>query len=398
LTTGRKLLFVTPFPPRLDADHGGGRAVAQLISRLADRNRVAVVALRAEEERPVDDVLRGRCELVAEVPRRLIGWSLRRAWVERKRVLVVLSGGAGWAAGTSVAGFAARLAEVARYWRPDIVQVEFLAMAQYLRALDGCAAARVLVEHDPPFRSPQTRQAQRVWRRLLIDGAKRADAIVVFTESDREIVLSLADPARIVCIPLAVQLRDEPLDPAGSSPTVLFFGSFAHHPNVDAALRLVQDIFPRVLERHPAASLVIVGANPPEELRRVTGARVLITGSVPDLTPYLNEAAVVAAPLFEGGGMRMKVLETLAAGKALVASPIAIDGLSLGAGDHVVLASTDAGFAEEIAALLDDHTHRVSIARAARRWACENIDLDAVVSAYELLYESLAESTFSQRS
>jgi glycosyltransferase involved in cell wall biosynthesis len=371
--------------------------VAQLVSRLAERNRVAVVALRTEDERPVDDALRARCEFVEEVPRRPIERSLRRAWVERKRVLMVLSGGAGWPAGTCVAGFATRVSEIVRLWRPDVVQFEFLVMAQYLRALDGCGTARVLVEHDPPFRSPQTRRARRVWRRFLEAAAKRADAVVVFTESDREVVRSLADPARIVRISLAVELPDEPLDPAGSSPTVLFFGNFAHRPNVEAALRLVQGIFPRVLELHPGARLSIVGAEPPESLRRAAGEHVVVKGAVPDLTPDLDEAAVVVAPLFEGGGMRVKVLEALAAGKALVASPMAVDGLSLASGDHVVLASTDAEFAREIAALLDDPARRVSIARAARRWARENLDLDSVVSAYEALYESLAEPTPSQR-
>ena len=372
--------------------------LAELVSRLAERKRVAIVALRTEDERSVDEVLRARCELVEEVPRRLIGRSLRRAWVERRRVLMVLSGGAGWPAGTCVAGFATRLSDIAGSWQPDVVQVEFLVMAQYLHALDGCAAARVLVEYDPPSRSRHTRRARRVWRRLLVAGVKWADAVVVFTESDREVVRSFTDPDRVVHIPLAVELPDEPLDPAGSSPTVLFFGNFAHRPNVEAALRLVERIFPRVLELHPGARLSIVGAKPPEDLRRAASERVLIQGWVPDLTPYLDEAAVVVAPLSEGGGMRVKVLETLAAGKALVASPIAVDGLSLGAGDHVVvLASTDSEFAEQIAALLDDPARRVSIARTARTWARDNIDLDRVVSDYEALYESLTVRTPSDR-
>jgi glycosyltransferase involved in cell wall biosynthesis len=396
--TGRKLLFVTPFPPRLDADHGGGRAVAQLVFHLAERNLVAIVALRADDERPVDEVLQARCEFVEEVPRRLIGRSPRRAWVERARVLRVLSGGSGWPAGTTVAGFATRVSEVARSWRPDVVQFEFLVMAQYLRALDGTAAARVVVEHDPSSRSRHARLARRVWRRLLLAAAKGADAVVVFTESDLEVVRSFSAEAHIVRIPLAVELPNEPLDPAGSSPTVLFFGSFAHRPNVKAALRLVQSIFPRVLELHPAARLRLVGAKAPECLRRAADANVVVTGSVPDLAPYLNDAAVVAAPLSEGGGMRLKVLETLAAGKALVASPVAVEGLPSGPGDHFVLASSDGEFAAEIAALLNDPARRVSIARTARRWARENLDLNKVVSSYEALYESVAKPTSSDRS
>jgi glycosyltransferase involved in cell wall biosynthesis len=391
LTARRKILFVTPFPPRLDAHHGGGRAVAQLVSRLAARNRIAVLTLRAEHEQPVDERLRDYCELVEEVPRHLIGRSPRRAWTERRRLLMLLSGKADWLAGACVAGFATRLSDIAHSWAPDVVQVEFLVMAQYLRALDGCRAARVLVDPDPPLRSPQNRRARLAWRRLLIDGARVADAVVVLTDSDRELVRSLTRAERIVRIPLAVELPKRALNPvgSGSSPTVVFFGSFTHRPNVDAGLRLVRGIFPQVLERNPRARLSIIGADPPRSLRRAAGEHVAVMGAVPDLAPYLDQAAVVVAPISTGGGMRVKVLETLAAGKALVASRLAVDGLDLTTGVQVALASTDAEFAEKIAELLDDPVRRVSIAGEARRWAHVNLGWEGPVSAYEALYESL---------
>jgi polysaccharide biosynthesis protein PslH len=389
--TARKILIVTPFPPRLDAHDGGARAVAQLVSRLAARNRIAVLTLRAEHDQPVDESLRDRCELVEEVPRHLIGRSPRHAWTERRRLLMLLSGKPPWLAGACVAGFANRLSDIVHSWAPDVVQVEFLVMAQYLRALNRCRAARVLVDLDPPLRSPQPLHARLAWRRVLITGARLADAVVVLTDSDRELIQSLTGAQRIVRIPLAVELPQRALNPVGSvsSPTVLFFGSFTHRPNVDATLRLVREIFPRVLLRTPRARLSVIGANPPRSVRRAAGAHVAIMGAVPDLGPYLDQAAVVVAPISTGGGMRVKVLETLAAGKALVASRLAVDGLDLTTGAQVALASTDAEFAERIAELLDDPARRASMAREARRWAHANLGWEGPVSAYDALYESL---------
>jgi glycosyltransferase involved in cell wall biosynthesis len=391
LTARRKILFVTPFPPRLDAHHGGGRSVAQLISRLAAHHRIALLTLRAEHEQPVDERLRDRCEFVEEVPRPLIGRSPRRAWTERRRLLMLLTGNPDWLAGVCVAGFANRLSEIAHSWVPDVVQVEFLVMAQYLRGLDGCRAARVLVDLDPPLRSPQTVRARIAWRKLLTAGAQEADAVVVLTNSDRELVRSLTRAGRIVRIPLAIEFPERALDPIGSrsSPTVLFFGSFTHRPNVDAALRLVRRILPRVLERSPRARLSIVGADPPRSVRRAAGENVAVMGAVPDLAPYLDQAAVVVAPISTGGGMRVKVLETLAAGKALVASQLAVDGLDLTTGAQVALASTDAEFAERIVELLDDPVRRASMAHEARRWARINLGWEGPVSEYDALYESL---------
>jgi polysaccharide biosynthesis protein PslH len=391
LTARRKILFVTPFPPRLDAHHGGSRAVAQLVARLAARNRIALLTLRAEHEQPVDERLCDRCEFVEEVPRRLIGRSARRAWTERRRLLMLLSGNPDWLAGVCVAGFATRLSDIAHSWVPDVVQVEFLVMAQYLGALDGSRAARVLVDLDPPLHSPQPLRARRAWRRLLVTGAGVADAVVVLTDSDRDLVRSVVGAQRIVRIPLAVELPERALNPTGSGspPPVVFFGNFVHRPNVDAALRLVRGIFPRVLERNPQARLSIIGADPPRSVRRAAGEHVAVMGAVPDLAPYLDQAAVVVAPISIGGGMRVKVLETLAAGKALVASRLAVDGLDLTAGVHVALASTDAEFAERIVELLDDPVRRVSIAREARGWAHLNLGWEGPVAAYEALYESL---------
>jgi glycosyltransferase involved in cell wall biosynthesis len=250
----------------------------------------------------------------------------------------------------------------------------------------------VLVDHDPPLRSSQTLRARLAWRRVLIAGAEEADAVVVHTDSDRKLVRSLTPARRIVRIPLAVELPERALNPAGSgsSPTVLFFGSFAHRPNVDAALRLVRGIFPRVLERNPQARLSIVGSDPPRSLHRAAGEHIAVMGAVPDLAPYLDQAAVVVAPISTGGGMRVKVLETLAAGKALVASRLAVDGLDLTPGAQVALASTDAEFAERITELLADPVRRVSIAHEARSWALANLGWEGTESAYETLYESLS--------
>ncbi len=395
--SGRKLLFLTPFPPRLDGHHGGSRAVAHLLSCLAERNRVALLSLRAEDEPPVEDAVKRRCEIVEEVPRRLIGLSARRAWTERRRVRMLLSGSPGWIAGTSVAGFAARISSVARSWQPDVVQVEFLVMAQYLRALDGCSAARVLVDHDPPFRSPLKRRAARAWRQLSRAGAERADAVVVFTERDRALVASLTGAPRIVRIPLGTELPLAPLDPLGQPPPrILFVGSFAHRPNVEAGQRLIESIFPRVLAERPDARLILVGADPPRQLRNGAGDGVLVTGWVEDVRRYLNEAAVVVAPLTAGGGMRVKVLEALAAGKPVVASPLALEGLDVHSGEHVLAADGDEPFAEAVLSLLDDPERRRALARSARSWAEANLRWDATAAEYERLYASLLRDTHLQ--
>jgi len=94
-------------------------------------------------------------------------------------------------------------------------------------------------------------------------------------------------------------------------------------------------------------------------------------------------------PLRLGGGMRVKVLEALAAGKATVASPLAVEGLDITPGDQVMLAESDQEFADTIGELLADPDKRSSLASRARAWACANLGWERSVAAYEELYRTL---------
>jgi glycosyltransferase involved in cell wall biosynthesis len=170
---------------------------------------------------------------------------------------------------------------------------------------------------------------------------------------------------------------------------VLFIGSFVHPPNVDAAIRLAESIFPAVRARVPSARLELVGDQPPAAVRRLAGAAVDVTGYVPDTRPHVDAAAVVAAPLRLGGGMRLKVLEALAAGKAVVATPRAVAGLDLEPGTHAVVADGDAELGDALVELLEDPARRRRIGSAARDFARERLDWRHTVAAYERLYDSL---------
>ncbi len=399
----RRLLFLLPFPPRLDAVHGGSRATAQLLGALADRHRIAAVCLRGTDEPPVDDGLRARCELLEEVERgpagTLLGRWRHRAGVARSR----LSGTPRWVAQWAVEAYETRVRTLARTWRPDIVQIEFHIMGQYLTALQGSAAPRVLVEHEPG--APAARDRGRLqrglprllshlevhaWERYERAIIRQVHAVVVFTDRDGRALAPLAPGVRLARIPLGTVLPERPLDPLGHQPlSIVFMGSFIHPPNVDAADRLVGSIFTRLRRHFPKLLLHVVGDNPPSRIRAMAGENVIITGRVPDTGPYLDHAALMVAPLRLGGGMRVKVLEGLAAGKALVASPLAVEGLDLADGVQVVLAETDQEFCDAIGGLLSDPERRATIARRARAWACANLGWEKSVAAYERLYDSL---------
>jgi polysaccharide biosynthesis protein PslH len=397
-----RLLFAIPFGPRYDNLHGG-RVTAQLLRRLTRRHRVAVVYLRRPGHRPIDDDLAVRCELVREVE--LSPPWLGRAW--RHRVNVLAGPIVGLPSSVS-AGFSARflhaVRSVAQEWNPDVIQLEHDALAYCARPLAGRGRVRILVDHDPGLRAAEhmagvtagrQRLAHRLdafeWRRYWRRNLAALDAAVVFTEDDRALLRSVVPDLRVATIPLGIDLPDEPLSPLGTDGSVIFVGGYAHQPNADAALRLAQAIMPRVRRDAGPTKLVLVGDRPTPEMAAAAGSRdeVEITGRVASVEPYVDRAAVVALPIRIGGGMRVKLLEALAAGKAVVASPVAAAGLPLRDREQLILARTDAEFGEAIVALLHDERRREQLGRAARTWAVAHLSWESRVQDYERLYRQL---------
>lgn len=284
-----------------------------------------------------------------------------------------------------------------------MVQIEGDVLAYCVTGLEECPAARMLVIHDPGFPSAEelsratagrqrlahrldTRIWRLYWRRML----PRFDAVVTLTRHDAGVVSDTVPGVRPVDIPLGIELPEAPLDPIGSgAPSVAFVGGYAHTPNIDAALRLMDSIMPQVRAEVPGAKLLIVGDNPSATMRAHAGDNDEITGGVAAVGPYMNRAAVIALPIQLGGGMRVKLLEALAAGKAVVASRLAAAGLRADADRVLRIADSDAEFSAAIVELLSDQAARTELGRRARQWAIQNLGWSARRAEYEEVYGAL---------
>lgn len=399
-----RILFLAPFAPHLQADHGGGRVIAQLIAHLSERNSIGLCYLRSQTEPAVDPVLRERCAVVEEVviPDSKV-YGLKH-WFHRMYVWKqVLAGKPLWAIDRFAAAYEHRVKSLLQSWQPDIVQIEFHVMGQYLPALLGYPSPRILIEHEPgvetaqefmdsPFARGRVRPLLDLlaWKRFEPSIIRKVDTVVVFTERDRKAIRDLGGKTPIVQIPFGTEISEsspnpQPLDAL----SLLFVGNFKHPPNLDAADRLINHIFPRVRAQIPEARLFVVGNHLPASLTHKANENLVVTGYVPDLTPYLNRAAVVVLPLRFGGGMRVKMLEALAAGKAIIASKRAVEGLDVMNGKQVILAEEDQEFVDAILDLLRNREKRSALAMNAHTWAVANLGWDKLAAVYEKLYRSL---------
>lgn len=168
-------------------------------------------------------------------------------------------------------------------------------------------------------------------------------------------------------------------------------GYMKTRPNVDGALFFVNEVLPRIHAVRPDVTLYLVGASPPHELTRCAGPRVVVTGEVPDVRPFMGRAAVFVVPLRMGGGTRLKVLEALSMQKPLVSTSLGCEGIDVRDGTHLLVADDAAGFAHRVLDLLTNPERGVILARAGRALVERRYQWRAVVDAIDAFATDLSE-------
>ncbi len=170
--------------------------------------------------------------------------------------------------------------------------------------------------------------------------------------------------------------------------TLIFTGSLTFAPNYEAVAWFLREVYPMVQSQRPAVGLTVTGdpgvrALPP-------AANVALAGMVPDVRPLLAQAAVALAPIWAGGGTRLKILEAMALGAPVVSTRKGAEGLDVRPGEEILLADTPADFAAAVVRLLDDEELRSRIAANALRRVQECYDWQVILPSFLDLVEGLA--------
>ena len=295
----------------------------------------------------------------------------------------------------------------------DVVHFDTLGLAQYMPLIGSSRA--VLNHHDVQsalmtrrwnsesnpvmkwfwgIEAQKLRQAETRWGDI-------ARVNLVCSEDEAKLLSGVTSCAQTTVVANGVDIEYFSMRPDPSGEILLFCGSLDMYPNQEAMKYFFKSVWPQVAVGRKNVEMYVVGRKPPEWLQRQASAdsRVRVTGFVDDVRPYFQRATVCICPIREGGGTRLKILDSLAMGVPVIGTTFACSGLNLKHEHDVLMADTPEDFAFQTKRLLDSRTLRVRLASAGREVVEREYSWDVVGRSLLGAYEqaSLKELHLEQR-
>lgn len=236
------------------------------------------------------------------------------------------------------------------------------------------------------------------WLRLFVELIKtlkvelcdtaRMDELIVVTKQDGELYARLNPNRDYIVLNHGVNFAEFPLpDVPTEDKALTFVGNFLHYPNLDAVTFFCDQVLPLIQRQEPEVKLYLVGAHPPSSIQaRHDGQHIIVTGTVTDIRPYIQRAAVCVAPLVTGAGLRSKVIQYAALKRPCVATSIAATDLQFENGQEILIADTPEQFATYVVELLKNPQLARQMAEVAYNQAVQYYDTRLIVNRLAELY------------
>ncbi len=312
------------------------------------------------------------------------------------------------------AQYAAKLAVWLNDKTFDLIQLESLEMAAYLPLLQRRAPHIPVIydsfnaefdlqrsvyeaERQNLRRLPGALYSLIQWRRLIRferEVCHSVAHVIAVSDADAQLFSDLLPDCPVSVVPNGINVTQYTTEDASldlGDCALVFTGSMGYRPNVDAALWFAEQIFPKIRERVPGTRLFIVGNNPHPRLNGLRErADIEVTGWVPAVAPFLHAATVYVIPMRMGSGTRLKLLQAMAAGKAVVSTPTGAHGLTVQDGVELRLADTAEMFAQAVVALLEYPDQRAQLGAAAAKYVKNNYDWSVIAPKLLRIYDEIA--------
>ncbi len=303
--------------------------------------------------------------------------------------------------------FEEKLKEILEQNQYDIVQLETIYMAHYIPHIRKYSKARISirthnVEHliwervaqltNNPIKKYYLKYENRFLKNFEINRLHLVDIIVSITKPDLDYFENLGVQKKSVVAPVGFNMNDYviPPDSHNSNSSIAFIGALDWMPNQHGIIWFLEKVWPTLSSKIPALTLHIAGKNTPDWLKSKSSERVIVHGEVADAKAFLSEHPILIAPLFSGSGIKIKVLEGLALGRAVITTDIGAEGIAAMPDKEIVIANSPSEFIEKLYSVLVTPRQIKSLGKNGREFIRQNYDnleiASNVISAYKRLF------------
>jgi len=388
-----RVLAVSAYLPHLGY-HGGAGRVFQLLIRVALKHDLSLLTF-VETERESEEVIqiKPHCKRVETVLRRAFKPVSPYPYEPFEEF--------------NTDEFRERLEKLLAEQDFDVIHYEWTQMAQYADLAPRIPSLVTEIEVNYAAHQSQVRYEGNPIRRFKrfydtlqtlyreLEMCRNVDRVICVTDVDKDFLKGYLPSRKLEVINTGVDTHYfQPGERRLIEPnSIAFVGAFRHQPNIDAMTYFCNEVFPLILNEVPETRLYIVGSSPPETILKLeTHPRIKVTGFVPDIRDYYRKAQVVVVPVRTGVGIRGKILEGWAAGKAMVATSVACLGIRAVHGENIMVADSPRDFATWTVALLRNPDFCLKLAKAGRRTAERHYDWSHLGEQLVATYEAMTGS------
>jgi len=287
----------------------------------------------------------------------------------------------------------------------DIIQLEGVFMASYVPIIKKYSRSKITlrahnVEHqiwdrlliqEKSFlkRAYLSLQNKRL-KKFELQAFAKCDAIVTITDIDKQMIKSLMPSQKIeTCLTGLNLMEYVPVTLPKKQNTVFHFASMDWMPNVEAVDWLLEKVWNDVIKEIPDAKLILAGRGMPASLMQKASESIIIIENVPSSPEFYNTYDIMLVPLWSGSGLRIKLVEGLAYGKAIITTSIGAEGIPYVADKHLMIADNHTEFIRAIMLLLKDEQTKQALQQEARHLAEKEFDYKRVAERLMMFYTQL---------
>ncbi len=299
-----------------------------------------------------------------------------------------------------------KLTEILLKEHYDIVQLETLYMSPYVDLIRKYSNARIVlrshnIEHliwervaaitRNPLKKLYLKHLAKTLKNYELGMLNRYDGIATITKKDGETLRSLGCKIPLIAIPFGIDLSGFKKNPGiePEFPSLFHLGSMNWMPNQEGIRWFLDEVWPRVHQAFPDLKFYVAGRNMPQWLVQTKLPNVIVTGEVDDAFAFMYSKAVEIVPLFSGSGIRIKIIEGMAAGKAIVSTTIGAEGINVESGKNILIADTPEEFAGAVKRVVSDKTLCQTLGENARKLIEQDHDNRKLIKKLEMFYNEI---------